>query len=188
MASDISVPRVGAPAAAADAGRVRGGGQPPRTAVAFAEPPTGGSDAGKPMPNPTLRLDPGLALVVIEFRDGDGKVRETIPTEAQLEAYRASQRASSTPVPPPGQATVQAGPQAAAEVVRPLDGRRPQPGEAPRLPGMPDAGAQPRDPAAAQGQDAAAVQARDAVVAQARPPGDSAVPGLPVKASETGTA
>lgn len=135
------------------------------------------------MPNPTLRLDPGLALVVIEFRDGDGKVRETIPTEAQLEAYRASQRASTAPVPLPGQAEAQG-----SEAVKPIDGRRPQPGEAPRLPGMPDAGASPRDPAAAQGRDGAVAQARDAAVSQARPPGDSAVPGLPVKASETGTA
>lgn len=188
MASDLSVPRVGAPAAAVEPGRVRGAGQAPRNVIAPADVPGGVGDSGKPMPNPTLRLDPGLALVVIEFRDGDGKVRDTIPTEAQLEAYRATQRASSAPAALPGQADAQGGSQGGREAAKPLDGRRPQPGEAPRLPGMPDAGAQPRDPAVAQGQDAAVVQARDAVVAQARPPGDSAVPGLPVKASETGTA
>lgn len=188
MASDLSVPRVGAPAAAVEPGRVRGAGQAPRNVVAPTDLPSGVGDGGKPMPNPTLRLDPGLALVVIEFRDGDGKVRETIPTEAQLEAYRASQRASSAPVPLPGQAETQGGTANSTQAAKPLDGRRPQPGEAPRLPGMPDAGAQPRDPAVAQGRDAAAEQARDAVVAQARPPGDTAVPGLPVKASETGTA
>jgi len=168
MASDLSVPRVGAPAAAVEPGRVRGADQGPRAAVPLPAG-SGGADVGKPMPNPTLRLDPGLALVVIEFRDGDGKVRETIPTEAQLEAYRTSQRSSTAPVPPPGQA----GP----DGTRPVDGRRPEPGQAPgAAPGIGD----PRGMTVPEARAPAAVQPRG--------PGDSAVPGLPVKASETGTA
>lgn len=188
MASDLSVPRVGTSAAAVEPGRIRGGGQaPPRGAaapVASAEPVT---DAGKPMPNPTLRLDPELALVVIEFRDGAGKVRDTIPTEAQLEAYRASQRTSSAPAPAPGQAGsqggTQAGTQGGTEAPRPEAGRtsaiRPTATARPEAGAVPPV-AEPRMPDVAPPPEAAA--------AQPRGPADSAVPGLPVKASETGTA
>jgi hypothetical protein len=140
-------------------------------------------DAGKPLPNPTLRLDPELALVVIEFRDGAGKVRDTIPTEAQLEAYRATQRTSSAPAPAPGQAGGPGGPQGGTENARPEPGRtspvrptgtaRPETGTVPPV-------AEPRMPDVAPPPEAAA--------AQPRGPADSAVPGLPVKASETGTA
>lgn len=38
--------------------------------------------------NPSLRLDAGLGMVVIEFRDGSGNIASSIPTERQLEAYR----------------------------------------------------------------------------------------------------
>jgi hypothetical protein len=169
MASDLSVPKVGATAAAVEAGRVRVAGQPPRLATVSAPPADPLPDTSKPMANPTLRLDPGLALVVIEFRDGAGKVRETIPTEAQLDAYRASQRSSNAPVPLPGQANGQGG----ADGIKPVGSRQPAPGEAPPV-------AAPRAPDVAPPPEAGA--------AQPRGPADSAVPGLPVKASETGTA
>lgn len=39
-------------------------------------------------PNPTLRLDSALGLVVIEFRDESGAVTHSIPSAHQLEAYR----------------------------------------------------------------------------------------------------
>lgn len=39
------------------------------------------------LPNPQLRLDAALGLVVIEFRDRGGEAR-TIPTERELDAYR----------------------------------------------------------------------------------------------------
>ena len=41
-----------------------------------------------PIPNPQLRLDPALGLVVIEFRDDAGTVTTSIPSQRQLEAYR----------------------------------------------------------------------------------------------------
>ena len=164
MASDLSVPRVGAAAAAAETGRVRSSGQGPR---GMAATPDGAAemavDGGKPMPNPTLRLEPGLALVVIEFRDGAGKVRDTIPTQAQLDAYRSSQRASNAPVPLPGQAPQQ---DAGARGAGDKGGR-----EAP-------------DPVGAAAAEPGGVP----VVAQPKGPGDDAVAGMPVKASETGTA
>lgn len=40
-------------------------------------------------PNPTVYLDPRLGIVVIEMRDGAGKVTSSIPTQRQLEAYRS---------------------------------------------------------------------------------------------------
>ena len=40
-----------------------------------------------PIPNPQLRLDPALGLVVIELRDGHGMVT-SIPSERQLQAYK----------------------------------------------------------------------------------------------------
>jgi hypothetical protein len=40
-----------------------------------------------PIPNPQLRLDPALGLVVIELRDDHGMVT-SIPSERQLQAYK----------------------------------------------------------------------------------------------------
>jgi len=40
-------------------------------------------------PNPTLRLDAALGLVVIEFLGKTGAVTSSIPTQQQLQAYRA---------------------------------------------------------------------------------------------------
>lgn len=39
------------------------------------------------VPNPVLRLDPALGLVVLEFRNRAGELR-TIPNERELRAYR----------------------------------------------------------------------------------------------------
>jgi hypothetical protein len=50
---------------------------PPQTAV-----------TSLPTPNPDLRLDPALGMVVIEFRDTDGGLATTIPSQRQLEAYQ----------------------------------------------------------------------------------------------------
>jgi|GEM_PF-3535015 len=57
-------------------------------------------------PNPRLRLDSSLGMVVIEFRDTVGDVSNTIPTERAIAAYRAA-AVSDTPMPigvrpPPG--------------------------------------------------------------------------------------
>ena len=43
-------------------------------------------------PNPRLRIDPALGMVVMEFLDKTGQVRQSAPTEAALEAYRRAQR------------------------------------------------------------------------------------------------
>jgi hypothetical protein len=57
------------------------------SAEAAAAPP-----AAPPIgPNPRLRLDPALGVVVMEFLDSGGKVARSTPTEAQLRAYRQAQ-------------------------------------------------------------------------------------------------
>jgi len=62
--------------------------------------PAAATAAGNP--NPTLRLDPALGLVVIEFVSKSGAVTTSIPTQRELTAYQngtaqppGSQRASS---------------------------------------------------------------------------------------------
>lgn len=51
-------------------------------------------------PNPSLRLDPALGLVVLEFRDQSGRTA-TLPTERELAAYRSAQgRPEPVPAPP----------------------------------------------------------------------------------------
>lgn len=53
-------------------------------------------------PNPSLRLDGALGMVIIEFRSESGAVAASIPTERQLEAYRMWERTGSNGAPPPG--------------------------------------------------------------------------------------
>ncbi len=51
-------------------------------------------------PNPSLRIDSALALVVIEFHGSDGRVENSIPTAQQLEAYRrGAERAAGASLP-----------------------------------------------------------------------------------------
>jgi hypothetical protein len=56
--------------------------------VAGAAPPAPSMEIGPP--NPRLRIDRDLGIVVIEFRDSTGKISNTLPTERELRAYRAS--------------------------------------------------------------------------------------------------
>lgn len=46
---------------------------------------------GPQFPNPSLRLDHGLGMVVIEFRDPGGQVTRSIPSQRQIDAYRSHQ-------------------------------------------------------------------------------------------------
>lgn len=49
-------------------------------------------------PNPRLRLDGSLGMVVLEFRDTGGQVANTIPSPRAIAAYRAA-AISDAPVP-----------------------------------------------------------------------------------------
>jgi hypothetical protein len=73
-------------------------------------------------PNPRLRLDSSLGMVVIEFRDTVGDVANTIPTERAIAAYRAAV-VTNAPVPigvrpPPGSDAVPEAPAPAPEAAR----------------------------------------------------------------------
>ena len=77
-----------------------------------------GGEAGVPppatapaTPNPRMRLDGSLGVVVIEFRDQVGDVASTIPSPRQLQAYRA---AVFTDAPLPAGLPVPGGPEVAA--------------------------------------------------------------------------
>jgi hypothetical protein len=52
-----------------------------------------------PIPNPSLRLDSALGLVVLEFRSDTGVVTKSIPSQRQLQAYQkwAATHAGPTP-------------------------------------------------------------------------------------------
>jgi hypothetical protein len=63
----------------------RGAG-PDRTAGSAPPPPS--PELGPP--NPRLRMDHDLGIVVIEFRDAAGQVSVSVPTERELEAYRSA--------------------------------------------------------------------------------------------------
>lgn len=65
------------------------GPRPGRPAAPEAPPPPASA-----LPNPTLRLDASLGLVVLELRDAGGAAR-TIPSERELEAYRTAARAQA---------------------------------------------------------------------------------------------
>jgi hypothetical protein len=78
MPSDLSIPPVAA-------------GQSLRPAeAARAAPPAApaGGAATPGTPNPTLRLDPALGLVVIEFVSKSGAITSSIPSQRELTAYQ----------------------------------------------------------------------------------------------------
>ena len=98
MPSDISVPRVAA---------VTPLGEPARQRNAdglVADPPLHERAAPSSVAraNPSLRLDPALSVVVIEFRDESGAVRTSIPTQQQLDAYRSWDRGHAGAAPQGG--------------------------------------------------------------------------------------
>jgi len=70
--------------------------------VRAATPDAASPPADTARPNPSLRLDGALGMVIIEFRSESGAVAASIPTERQLEAYRMWERTGSGGAPPPG--------------------------------------------------------------------------------------
>ena len=83
MSSDLSVQAVAVPRAGSD------GVAEPKTATASEAPPQARSAVPpKPIINPTLRLEPSLGLVVIEFHNDTGSITTSIPSQRQIEAYQ----------------------------------------------------------------------------------------------------
>jgi hypothetical protein len=46
--------------------------------------------------NPGFHLDPALNIVVLQFFDAEGNVTQSIPSQKQLNAYRADDGTSAT--------------------------------------------------------------------------------------------
>jgi len=58
--------------------------------VAVPPPPASAASqvvAAPLIPNPEFKIDPASGIVVIEFRHFGGKVKNTIPSQQQLDAY-----------------------------------------------------------------------------------------------------
>lgn len=84
MSHDLTIPAIQAPTTLDPPARQA---RPARGTDA----PATSSASASPYVNPTLRLDAELGLVVMEFRDDSGALTSTIPSERQIEAYRAHQ-------------------------------------------------------------------------------------------------
>ena len=94
MPNELTIPAVQATAAP---------GESPTGAKAVASVP-----ASPPpthfLANPSLRLDPALGLVVIEFRNDSGAVTSSIPSQRQIDAYRLHEQTPPGPDgPSPGE-------------------------------------------------------------------------------------
>jgi hypothetical protein len=62
------------------------------------------AQAAKPVPlfvNPSFQFDPTVGIVVINFHDDKGTLTNSIPTQRQLEAYRAHRAALPGEQTPP---------------------------------------------------------------------------------------
>jgi hypothetical protein len=72
-----------------------GSAAPTRTAVlasTVAEPRQGAPiKVPPPLSNPSVKLDPQLNIVILEFYNADGEVTRKLPTERQLRAYTLGQ-------------------------------------------------------------------------------------------------
>jgi hypothetical protein len=91
-------------------------GRNPAQATAPYAPQPAASSAAQMTPNPSMRIDSALSLVVMEFHGADGKVENSIPTVQQLDAYRRSQgaeRAAAAQPPAPSTAVASNQPVAA---------------------------------------------------------------------------
>jgi hypothetical protein len=67
----------------------------PKSATQVRDPAAGPPTqipAEPPPPNPSLRLEPILGVVVMEFRNGSDRVQRSVPSEPELQAYRLAQR------------------------------------------------------------------------------------------------
>lgn len=70
----------------------------PRAMAPLAPVPAPPAFSAPAMPNPRLRLDGSLGMVVLEFRGTGGEVANTIPSPRAIAAYRAA-AISDAPMP-----------------------------------------------------------------------------------------
>jgi hypothetical protein len=93
MPNDLTVQAITAVRAASDSADVA------KTAAYESTPQSAQPATALPIANPTLRFDPSLGLVVIEFRNDSGAVTTSVPSERQIAAYQQWQRTKFGPVP-----------------------------------------------------------------------------------------
>lgn len=82
-------------------GRVGGLGPRPEVMIPAPHPaePAAAAPSTTGHPNPTVRLDPALGMVVVAFHNEHGAVTTSMPTQQQLEAYRTWERTRNGPPP-----------------------------------------------------------------------------------------
>lgn len=68
---------------------------PPRRAE-----PAPASPAAPMLPNPRLRIDAALNIVVLEFRDDGGQINRTLPSAQEIKAYRDGAAETGAEPPP----------------------------------------------------------------------------------------
>lgn len=120
MSNELTIPPVRTTATTTDAPKA------PPTKPARVEPPAA---AAKPHVNPSLRLDAELGLVVIEFRNDDGALTATIPSERQIQAYRVHQEPRQREITREAPAEAQAEPPKEASREIPREPRKDAPRE-----------------------------------------------------------
>jgi hypothetical protein len=84
-------------------------------AATFRQPAPAQEAVAKPVPlfvNPSFQFDPTVGMVVINFHNDVGKVTNSIPTQRQLEAYRANWQTRPGEQSPP-----------APNIPKPVDGK-----------------------------------------------------------------
>jgi hypothetical protein len=81
MSSDLSIGAVTPNPAIRTAEAAQAAAAPPA-------PPASANTSTPGTPNPTLRLDAALGLVVIEFLSKSGAITTSIPTQRELTAYQ----------------------------------------------------------------------------------------------------
>lgn len=52
------------------------------------------------LPNPRLRIDAALNIVVLEFRDDAGEISRTLPSAQEIKAYRDGTAETGAETPP----------------------------------------------------------------------------------------
>ena len=93
MSNDLAVEAV--PAVRTITDQVGGG----KVAASQPVPQLEQATSTSPFPNPSLRLDPALGIVVLEFRSNTGAVTTSIPSERQLQAYQRWDATHLGPMP-----------------------------------------------------------------------------------------
>ena len=89
----------------------------PKVVASEASPLAEPAPVASPIVNPTLRLEPALGLVVIEFRNDSGAITTSIPSQRQIEAYqrwettRIGPRPAGQPAASPGARVAESGTQ-----------------------------------------------------------------------------